>query len=594
MLFNVFPFSNSFIAKAENTEDCFTYEIIEDEAVITGFDKSITGDLEIPATLGGYPVTRIDNYVFYGCDLTNISIPDSVISIGYFAFNKTKYYRDESNWDGEVLYIDNHLIEVRTSVSGEYKIKEGTKSIADFAFYDCDAITSIIIPEGVKSIGNCAFEDCYSIESISIPNSVKIVGDWAFLACASLKSVEIPNSVLSIGDFAFQYCDSLETVTLGENVEVIGNSAFQYCEKLKNITIPASVIKIDDFAFQYCNALQFIEVSENNEYYSSVNGVLFNKDKSNLIQYPAGLENLLYRVPDSVTIINSYAFQYSNNLQEVIVGDNVKSIGHRAFYACESLKSVMIGEGITIIENATFSNCTALEKIYIPKSVKSIGDSAFSYCTSLASITLPSSVTKIGGYAFLECTALTNIKIPETVTDIGYSAFKNTKYYNDEKNWENGFLYIGEYLVNTKTTINGKCSIKDGTKYIADSAFYSRTLITEITIPSSVVYIGKTAFYGCNALEKVNFCGSEEEWSNILIGNNNKPLTDAEITFNFIELLLGDVNQDNAIDICDMVQLKETLILDIAVFPENFDINEDGDFNSLDLTFMRKILFEGL
>ena len=171
--------------------------------------------------------------------------------------------------------------------------------------------------------------------------------------------------------------------------------------------------------------------------------------------------------------------------------------------------------------------------------------------------------------------------------------FTALPYTNAENNWENEFLYIGEYLVNTKSDITGKYKIKEGTKYIADSALYSRTLITEITIPSSVVSIGENAFYRCNALEKVNFCGSDEEWNNILIDNNNKPLTNAEISYNFSKLLLGDINQDNMIDICDMVQLKEALISDVTDYSENFDLNNDGNFNSIDLTLMRKIMFEG-
>lgn len=586
------PFMNLFTATAENTEGFYTYEVINEEAIITGFDNSFSGDLTIPETLGGYPVTRIENYVFYGCKLTNISIPDSVTSIGYYAFNSCRYYRDESNWENDVLYIDNHLIEVRTSVSGEFNVKEGTKTIADYAFYDCDGITKVIMPDSLKSIGNAAFEDCYTIESVSMPNTVKSIGDFAFLACFSLKEVQIPDSVEKIGDFAFQYCENLTTATLGNNLKVIGNSAFQYCEKLQSVSIPASVEKIGDFAFQYCYILKGINVAEENDNYCSSGGALFDKDMTTLIQYPAGLESLSYTVPESIAYINSYAFQYNNSLESVIIPDNVKEIGYRAFYSCVGLESVTLGNGITAIENSTFLSCVKLKAISIPESVKSLGDSAFSDCVSLESISLPNGLTKIGGYAFLGCVVLSKITIPETVTNIGYSAFKDSGYYKNESNWENDFLYIGEYLVNTKANITGKYEIKEGTKYIADSAFYSRTGLVEITVPSSLVSIGNNAFYRCNALAFVNFRGDEHEWNNIIFGNNNKLLTNADLSFNYIEYPKGDINQNNLIDICDLLQLKITLLSVDVEFNRSCDVNEDYTLNSLDYTSLRKILFK--
>jgi hypothetical protein len=160
-------------------------------------------------------------------------------------------------------------------------------------------------------------------------------------------------------------------------------------------------------------------------YYASFNGVLFDKARTELIQYPAGIPDASYEIPAGVTSIGNYAFCVCKALTSVTIPDSVTSIGFRAFYGCSALTSVTIGNGVTGIGYGVFSNCSSLTSVTIPDSVTSIGDSAFSRCSSLTSVTIPNSVTSIGERAFSDCSALTSVTIPDSVTSIGWFAFES-------------------------------------------------------------------------------------------------------------------------------------------------------------------------
>ena len=271
---------------------------------------------EIKSVVLNNGVTSIGEYAFEDCrSLTNITIPNSVTSIG------------------------------------------------SFAFYDCRNLTSITIPNSVTSIGEYAFYDCESLTSISIPNKITSIRGMVFQGCTGLTSVTIPNSVTSIGTGAFHRCIGLTSITIPNSVTSIGDYAFEFCIGLTSITIPNSVTSIGSYAFSGCNSLVAINVDEGNMYYSSINGVLFNKDKKILLQFPSDKKDTAYTIPDSV-----------------------KTISEAAFY-----------------------NCSGLTSITIPNSVTSIGDSAFEDCDGLTSITIPGSVTSIGDYAFYYCTNLKDV-----------------------------------------------------------------------------------------------------------------------------------------------------------------------------------------
>ena len=223
-----------------------------------------------------------------------------------------------------------------------------------------------------------------------------IISNYMFFSTA-LRNVTLPNSVTSIGNYAFQ-SSGLTSITIGNSVTSIGDYAFSGCSGLTSVSIPNNVTSIGNSAFWGCSSLKEFVVLEQNQNYSSIDGVLFNKDKTTIITCPQGKSGV-YTIPNSVTLING------------------------AFFGCTGLTSITIPNSVTSIGNSAFSGCTGLTSITIPNSVAVIGGSAFSDCSGLTSITIPNSVTAIGGYAFLRCNTLTSITIGNSVNSIGGSAF---------------------------------------------------------------------------------------------------------------------------------------------------------------------------
>ena len=400
---------------------------------------------------------------------------------------------------------------------------------------DCDgsAQGAITIPsqidgKPVTSIGNYAFSSCYSLTSITIPNSVTSIGSYAFWFCSNLTSITIPNSVTSIDNSAFSGCSSLTSVTIPDSVTSIDNYAFYGCKGLTSITIPDSVTSIDIRAFDGCEKLNQINVNTANTVYSSENGVLFNKDKTELIRYPEGKTDTSYAIPNSVTSIDNYAFYGCKGLTSITIPDSVTSIGDRAFDGCDKLTQINVG-----LANTTYSseNGVLFDKdkteliIYpegkadasyaIPNSVTSIGDSAFYGCDSLTSITIPSSVISISDSAFYGCGSLTSITISDSVTSIGSSAFDfcsnlASVYISDIASWC-GIAFDGSDSNplgrGANLYLNGKLVtnlvIPSSVTSIDNYAFYGCKGLTSITIPDSVTSIGNYAFYGCGNLTSI-------------------------------------------------------------------------------------------
>ena len=321
-------------------------------------------------------------------------------------------------------------------------IPDSVTSIGDWAFSECSSLHSVTIPDSVTSIGNWTFHRCSSLHSVTIPDSVTSIRDWAFLDCKSLQSVTIPDSVTSIGDGAFNGCESLQSVTIPESVIIIKGNPFSNCParvinrsnhftifegnlytsdrrklisyllKGENFIIPNFVTSIGISAFLGCKSLQSVTIPDS---VTSIGNWAFHRCSS--------LQSIT--IPDSVTSIGDKAFTRCLSLQSVTIPGSVTSIGDGAFWGCKSLQSVTIPDSVTSIGECAFSSCSSLQSVTIPNSVTCIGDYAFSDCSSLQSVTIPGSVTNIGGRAFVRCSSMLSVTIPDSVTSIGYQAFED-------------------------------------------------------------------------------------------------------------------------------------------------------------------------
>ena len=350
----------------------------------------------------------------------------------------------------------------------------------------------------VQYDGTIKITDCDRSASgaLTIPDTIdgkKVtwIGYQAFMNCNRLTSITIPNSITGIASEAFIDCSSLTNITIPDSVISIGESAFYFCESLTNITIPDSVISIGYNAFYYCRSLTSINVSNNSKNYSSIDGVLFNKDKTQIISYSAGKKETSYIIPDSVTSIADYAFDNCTRLTSITIPEGVTIIGSSAFDNCIRLTSIVIPNGVTSIAYGAFNECRSLTNITIPDSVTYIGAIAFYGCSSLTSITIPDSVTSVDKYAFVDCIGLTGINVSD-----------NNKNYSSI----DGVLFNKD-----KTEIIKYPAKKEGPNYdipnsvtnIGTSAFYKCSSLTSITIPSGVTSIGNYTFFCCSSLKSI-------------------------------------------------------------------------------------------
>ncbi len=331
--------------------------------------------------------------------------------------------------------------------------------------------------------------------------------DWTITTANIPASVEynsVAYSVTSIGYDAFSGCSGLTSVTIPNSVTSIGNNAFSGCSGLTSVTIPNSVISIGVDVFENCTGLTSVNVDASNPNYSSIDGVLFNKDRTELILYPAEKKGA-YSIPNSVISIKNKAFANCTGLTSVTIPNSVTRIRDSAFSGCTGLTSVTIGNSVTSIGNSAFYGCTGLTSILIPN-VTSIGSSAFSNCSSLASVTISGGITKLSDELFYGCINLTSITLPDGITSIGYWAFRDCSSLSSISIPNNVTLISYGAFYGCSGLIS--VSIPNGVTALSNELFRNCSSLTYVTIPNSVTSIGDEAFCYCRSLTSVTIGNS--------------------------------------------------------------------------------------
>lgn len=306
---------------------------------------------------------EIETEAFRGCgNLEEMIIPQKTLRIGESAF------RDCVNM--KTLIIKNNSIK-----------------LGERAFENCATLHNIELPDGLTELYGGVFNSCKSLKSIKLPTSLTIIGENAFSDCVGLEKVVIPENVTKIDDLVFNGCINMTSVELPNGVRKIGKSAFKNCKSLTNVSIPTSVISISDAPFRGCENMKSIRVAPKNMHYKSEpnkrdgnDHVLFNKNKSVLIAYPASSREVQYDIPDSVTVISDWAFCDSKKLNRITMPDSVNEIGEGAFCNCTLLDEIEIPDSVEKIDDCVFRGCTSLDTVIIPDSVTDMGWGIFDGC----------------------------------------------------------------------------------------------------------------------------------------------------------------------------------------------------------------------
>ena len=431
-----------------------------------------------------------------------------------------------------------------------YTLDNGNATITGYR-YEMAWPEEINIPDTldghpVVAIGPDAFNGLLFSTSITIPDSVTTIGDSAFSYCCDLKSIIIPNSVISIGKSAFECCSNLEKIEVDQNhpvfssvkgvlfdkaqktlhaypsgrnassydipqgTEQIGESAFYGNDHLKTINVPDSVTNIGKEAFTNCSKLSAINIDLGNPFYTSIEGVLFDKAKNVLYKYPGGKTAKKYQIPEDVVTVGESAFANNERLTSITIPDSVITIDRCAFYGCKKLKSINISDNLTSIGQYAFY-MSGLSSLIIPKSVTSIDEKAILSCEALTSIDVAAdnpAYSSVDGVLFDKTQTVLYIypsnkkgasyQIPQGVEKIGYNAFCDSNL--KKISFPDSVTDIGDIAFTVCDKLES-IIIPDSVTSIGNRAFYYCPSLKSITIPESVTSIGQNAFDYCDRLK---------------------------------------------------------------------------------------------
>lgn len=367
---------------------------------------------------------EIGDYAFYRCyKLSSVSFDNKLEKIGKYVFARN-YALKKASLPKSVKTVKDYAFSNCKDLSSVSFANPDTR-LGDWVFSNCESLEKAVLPSRIKSVPEATFYNCVKLKKVKFPKSVSIIKKKAFMECKALKTVKLNQKTYAIGDKVFaesglkkitlnarlQFVGNgafrstkIENLKLQNRVTYIGNKLFENCRKLKTISIPASVKGINPGAFNNCISLRAINVAADNRNYSSQAGVLYNKGKTKLIQYPLHKASASFVIPGSVRQIRSNAFAGNKFLRSVVI--TARRIGSNAFANMSKLASVTVQSGTVKIANTAFYGNESLKKLVLPDSVVKIGSMAFAN-TSVKHVHIPSGLKELGTDAFTGCYKLT-------------------------------------------------------------------------------------------------------------------------------------------------------------------------------------------
>lgn len=521
--------------KPEAFFECFKLTNIQFDAENCHTNNPVFAYTHTPTTLNiGNTVQIIDDYIFYGMNLTNIEIPASISSIEKMAFansthlekinilsqnelkidntafNNTAWIKKQSD---DIIYVNTIALKyIGKEQPQELTFQEGTTAIASNFMTNNDKLKTINLPSSLQTIGANAFSGCSNITNINFPRNINSIYEEAFINCSNLKYINIPASISKICDSAFENCTQIDSINLNNAYCSIGNATFRNCNKMTKALIGDNITTIGDMAFAFCSSLQFINsnnsviLPENIETINTATFFNCKKLKGKII------------IPRNVTSINDQAFENCSAIHSIELSAKLQQISISAFnknnnftrFLDSSNKYFSTYNGILYSNNMNilyhcpqgyYGTCVVNSK------TKIINNYAFNSCTKIYHVIL-NHIEKINDYAFNGCTKLKKISLGKEIDSFNHKAFEgcqNLEYISIKKENQHlksldGIVYSADMktLIYCPRAKQGKIKIPKSVQHIADYAFTGCNQITQIITRKNIKSIGKDAFTDTN------------------------------------------------------------------------------------------------
>lgn len=540
---------NELIHKGKPNYDLI-FKLNEEEtaySVIAAGKEAENEVIIVPQVYNGLPVTKVkslDPESYWGWDtmysedseIKTVFIPPSVTYLGDFTLCDKL----------EKIYISSGVEEIEEfTFSYADQLKNIFVSVSNTSYKHENG--ALYTKDGTKLIKYPPKSDATAFK---VPETVTEISEYALSNAKNLKSLTLPLSLKDIESCAFNGCSSLEEIIIPDSIKSIGGSAFKCCTSIKNVTIGSGVQEIGRLAFYGCQSLQKFIVDPNNQCFSEIDGHLYNKNGSMLIQYALGSNRDSFSVAIGTSIIGEYSFACAANLKEVILPETVSVIKRGAFDECMTLEVIHLPNSLRSIEEHAFDSKTKIKEVHIkslsswfnvkleglysspfcdsadlyvngeliehleiPSYVSEIPQYAFMGCQSIKTLTISTSTRTVGQCSFFGCDSLERVEMETGVESIEGSAFYGCTSLK-ELNIPNSVTYIDNHAFSDCASLvsvvlpNRMCSVNN-------SVFSGCKALESITIPISVKDIGYNAFLYCESLKEIVYGGTVAMWNAI-------------------------------------------------------------------------------